>query len=427
MSAGVGGRIALSSPNGPHIVPVNYSVVDDAIIVRTSPYSVLGTYGRDSMLAFEVDQFDYERQHGWSVVARGRGEVVVDPDELEHIRAHLGAAAVGRAGSRDLHLRLRWTELTGRRIGTGWDLLDDTSRPSDGLTGAAHWSACPATRLPPASSRALLEAVTAISSDLDLHSRARPGSSRRRPADARRGTARSGVIGSDAFLVEFVTTGLTDEERGRDRRPAPRARHPRAAHPPPGAAAARRPHPAPAVRGLPAEPPADGHLPRRAGPDPRHRLRQPLPDREGRRAVVHREDELLVEALASAAGFVIDNARAYGLSERRRQWLEASAELSEALQPPIELERALDRGGPRRARRCRGATAAAVRRLADGIAGPHRRGRAGRRSATSSGPGRARRRALAAARTRRRSTSSSATSTPPWCRCAPTWSAAGCW
>jgi nitroimidazol reductase NimA-like FMN-containing flavoprotein (pyridoxamine 5'-phosphate oxidase superfamily) len=127
LRSGVGGRMALSSPNGPHIVPVNYAVVDDAIIVRTSPYSVLGTYGRDSMLAFEVDQFDHERQHGWSVVARGRGEVVVDPGELEHIRTTWEPRPWASSGARGLHLRLRWSELTGRRIGVGWDL--DASLP----------------------------------------------------------------------------------------------------------------------------------------------------------------------------------------------------------------------------------------------------------------------------------------------------------
>ena len=31
---------------------------------------------------------------------------------------------------------------------------------------------------------------------------------------------------------------------------------------------------------------------------------------------------VVCEALANAAGFVIENARAYGLSERRRQWLD---------------------------------------------------------------------------------------------------------
>lgn len=121
LRSGVGGRIALSSPDGPHIVPVNYSVVDDAIVVRTSPYSTLGTYGRDSMLAFEVDQFDHERQRGWSVVARGRGEVVTNADDLDHIRA-TWEPRPWAAGARSLYLRLRWTELSGRRIGAAWDL-----------------------------------------------------------------------------------------------------------------------------------------------------------------------------------------------------------------------------------------------------------------------------------------------------------------
>lgn len=121
LRAGVGGRIALSAPDGPHIVPVNYSVVDDAVIVRTSPYSVLGTYGRDSVLAFEVDQFDHERQRGWSVVARGRGEVVNDPEELDHIRS-TWEPRPWAAGARTLYVRLRWTEVSGRRIGAAWDL-----------------------------------------------------------------------------------------------------------------------------------------------------------------------------------------------------------------------------------------------------------------------------------------------------------------
>ena len=121
LRAGGGGRIALAAPDGPHIVPVNYSVVDDAIIVRTSPYSVLGTYGRDSMLAFEVDQFDHERQRGWSVVARGRGEVVTNPAQIQHIR-ETWEPRRGAAGARRRQGRRRWTELSGRRIGDTWSL-----------------------------------------------------------------------------------------------------------------------------------------------------------------------------------------------------------------------------------------------------------------------------------------------------------------
>ncbi len=52
-------------------------------------------------------------------------------------------------------------------------------------------------------------------------------------------------------------------------------------------------------------------------------------------------DEGLVEELARTAGYVISNARSFALSERRRQWLEASAELAELLQPPVDLPTAL--------------------------------------------------------------------------------------
>ncbi|MGZ4438397.1 MAG: GAF domain-containing protein, partial [Nocardioidaceae bacterium] len=71
------------------------------------------------------------------------------------------------------------------------------------------------------------------------------------------------------------------------------------------------------------------------------------------------QDEKLVEALASAAGFVIENARAYAQSERRRQWLEASAQITDALQPPVRLDDAL-RKITMGARRASGAMAVAL-------------------------------------------------------------------
>jgi nitroimidazol reductase NimA-like FMN-containing flavoprotein (pyridoxamine 5'-phosphate oxidase superfamily) len=116
LSAGVAGRVALSSPDGPHIIPVNYSVVDDAVVLRTSPYSVLGTHGRDTILAFEVDQFDHERHLGWSVVARGLAEVLTDADEIAHIR-ETWEPRPWAGGHRSLYLRLRWVEISGRRVG----------------------------------------------------------------------------------------------------------------------------------------------------------------------------------------------------------------------------------------------------------------------------------------------------------------------
>jgi signal transduction histidine kinase len=218
----------------------------------------------------------------------------------------------------------------------------------------------------PASSRALLEAVTAISSDLDLNAvLTRIVEAATQLTQARYGAL--GVIGSDAFLVEFVTTGIDGAGR---------------------AAIGDLPH-GRGILGLLIHHPEPLRLddltqhPQSAGFPPNHppmgsflgvpvRIRGTvygnlyLTEKAGGQAFTE-EDQSLVESLATTAGFVIDNARAYGLSERRRQWLEASAELSEALQPPIQLERALSEVA-RAARAMSGATATAVRRLADGNA-----------------------------------------------------------
>jgi uncharacterized protein len=124
LRAGLVGRVALCTPLGPHIVPVNYSVLDDTVIVRTTPYSVLGTHARGSILALEVDHVDYERHHGWSVVVRGRADIVTGADELEAIKGNWEPRP-WVAGSRSLFLHIRWTELTGRRLGAGWQPVDE--------------------------------------------------------------------------------------------------------------------------------------------------------------------------------------------------------------------------------------------------------------------------------------------------------------
>lgn len=120
LRAGLVGRVAVCTPTGPHVVPVNYSVVDGALVLRTTPYSLLGSQVRGSMLALEVDHFDYEYQRGWSVVARGRAEMVTAAGELENIRATWNPNT-WVAGARTLYLRMRWSELTGRQLGRDWD------------------------------------------------------------------------------------------------------------------------------------------------------------------------------------------------------------------------------------------------------------------------------------------------------------------
>lgn len=116
LSEGTVGRVAVVAPDGPHIIPVNYTMVDEAIIIRTSPYTVLATYGRDAVVALEADAIDRTTRSGWSVVARGRTEVVLDSREIQHIR-QVSEPAPWADGTRNLYLRLRCSELSGRRIG----------------------------------------------------------------------------------------------------------------------------------------------------------------------------------------------------------------------------------------------------------------------------------------------------------------------
>ena len=120
LRAGVAGRVAVGTPTGPHIVPVNYAIDEESILIRTTAYSLLGTYGRGAQLCFEVDQFDYELKRGWSVVVRGRGTFVDDQEELAEI-ARSWEPRPWATGQRNLLVRIPWTEMTGRQLGGGWD------------------------------------------------------------------------------------------------------------------------------------------------------------------------------------------------------------------------------------------------------------------------------------------------------------------
>jgi len=119
LAGGVFGRLALCTPDGPRILPVNYSVVAESVVFRTSAYGVVATRDWSEPLAFEVDHVDYAEQRGWSVVALGRGERIDDVDELAHIKRTWDPRPWA-GGSRPLYVRLRWTDLSGRRLGGGW-------------------------------------------------------------------------------------------------------------------------------------------------------------------------------------------------------------------------------------------------------------------------------------------------------------------
>ena len=109
------GRVAVCTPTGPQILPVNYVVDGASIVFRTAPYGVLGRHAWHDRIAFEIDDTDVPTKSGWSVLATGQGELVEDAGELAALRAFTDNRPWG-PGSRLLYVRLRRDSLTGRRV-----------------------------------------------------------------------------------------------------------------------------------------------------------------------------------------------------------------------------------------------------------------------------------------------------------------------
>jgi hypothetical protein len=103
------GRLVWTGPEGPSVVPVNFTLEEGTVRVRTAAYSALARECDDSRVAFEVDAYDPDSRLGWSVVMAGRASVgFVEP----------GAPApeVWPVGAKAVQLTLTVDRITGRRL-----------------------------------------------------------------------------------------------------------------------------------------------------------------------------------------------------------------------------------------------------------------------------------------------------------------------
>ena len=123
LRVGTIGRLAVVDSEGEILLlPLNYAVVDDAVVIRTFAGSRLAGElwsARSSgapRAAFEVDHIDNEKWRGWSVVAHGTLSPVDRADLAGHRLPRPWAA-----GERDLFARMTVIDIAGRRLGTGWD------------------------------------------------------------------------------------------------------------------------------------------------------------------------------------------------------------------------------------------------------------------------------------------------------------------
>jgi len=111
--AGVG-RVGVSVGAIPEIFPVVYCLVDGTIMFRTGEGTKLHAATRHTVLAFEVDQFDDEVLHGWSVLVVGRSDEVTDRKRINVARLLLPDSWV--PADRYHVVSIAPDRVTGRRI-----------------------------------------------------------------------------------------------------------------------------------------------------------------------------------------------------------------------------------------------------------------------------------------------------------------------
>jgi nitroimidazol reductase NimA-like FMN-containing flavoprotein (pyridoxamine 5'-phosphate oxidase superfamily) len=114
------GRIGLNIDALPTVLPVNFAILEGAIVFRTAASTKLEAATSGTVIAFEVDHYDREGRQAWSVLVRGIAEEILEPGELARAQAlSLESWALeSRAldGAKARYVRIPATVVTGRAI-----------------------------------------------------------------------------------------------------------------------------------------------------------------------------------------------------------------------------------------------------------------------------------------------------------------------
>lgn len=111
------GRIGVTSGALPTVLPVNYRLDGDRILILTGQGSKLDAAANNAVVAFEVDDFDPIYHSGWSVVVTGVARQVTEAAELEAVST-LPLARWAPAGNGCV-ISISTEMISGRRIVPG--------------------------------------------------------------------------------------------------------------------------------------------------------------------------------------------------------------------------------------------------------------------------------------------------------------------
>ncbi len=77
------GRLAVAADDGIRILPVNYLVDGEAIVIRSDANALVRAAPLHPV-EFEVDHIDAEDGAGWAVVTDGTAQPITDAETLRH-------------------------------------------------------------------------------------------------------------------------------------------------------------------------------------------------------------------------------------------------------------------------------------------------------------------------------------------------------
>ena len=117
------GRLAICMDSGVGIFPINFTVHDNALYVRTAPGTKLIEMAKRPDVAFEIDG----RRVGthWSVVVKGEAERLNSDEEIE--ASGVLALHTATPTAKWNYVRIRPETVTGRRF----SLLEELSEPAN--------------------------------------------------------------------------------------------------------------------------------------------------------------------------------------------------------------------------------------------------------------------------------------------------------
>jgi uncharacterized protein len=136
------GRIVFTDQALPAVQPVNFLLDDDCVIIRTGEGTKLAAALRNTVVAFEIDDYDARNESGWSVTVVGLASVV---DAAESARLTRLPLRTWAPANRDRFVRIRPEYISGRRIPVA-DVRSGAEYPGD-EAGAAEPPASTSVRL----------------------------------------------------------------------------------------------------------------------------------------------------------------------------------------------------------------------------------------------------------------------------------------